>query len=139
MTPFYEKARSLWQSVQNAQILKGLKKYPEPFNPNSWTPDELLNHALEETVDLTHYLVGLKELLDERDAIIEKQKHAISENCDLRKEIERLKDELEYYRKKQRALGPKKSPFEEEELKKSITYKQTRKSPYEATFDPDDQ
>lgn len=71
MTPFYEKAKNLWQKVQENQIYKGLQKYPEPFNPHSWTSDELLNHALEETVDLTHYLVGLKEQLDTKDAYIQ--------------------------------------------------------------------
>jgi hypothetical protein len=63
-TPFYKKALELFTRTQKAQIQKGLDKYPEPFNPHSWSPDELLNHALEETVDLTHYLVGLKDQLD---------------------------------------------------------------------------
>jgi hypothetical protein len=67
MTPFYKKALALFTRTQEAQIKKGMEKYPEPFNPHSWTPEELLNHALEETVDLTHYLVGLKELLDAKD------------------------------------------------------------------------
>ena len=64
MTPFYKKALALFTHTQKAQIQKGLDKYPNPFNPSDWSPEELLNHALEETVDLTHYLVGLKELLD---------------------------------------------------------------------------
>ena len=67
MTPFYKKALALFTRTQENQIQKGLAKYPEPFNPHNWTPEELLNHALEETVDLTHYLVGLKELLDAKD------------------------------------------------------------------------
>ena len=70
MTPFYEKALTLFTRTQNKQILKGLQKYPEPFNPHSWTPDELLDHALEEAVDLTHYVVGLKELLDSKENYI---------------------------------------------------------------------
>jgi hypothetical protein len=56
-------------------------KYPNPFSPHDWTPEELLNHALEETVDLTHYLVGLKELLDVKD----------KEIAALKKEIDILK------------------------------------------------
>ena len=87
MTPFYEKARNLWQAVQNAQILKGLQKYPEPFNPHNWTSEELLNHALEEAVDLTHYLVGLKEQLDTKDDYIaqleQELRHLKSENTRL--------------------------------------------------------
>jgi hypothetical protein len=69
-TPFYEKARNLFLKTQDAQIQKGLQKYPEPFNPMSWTPQELLNHALEETVDSVHYLVGLKVQLDAKDNYI---------------------------------------------------------------------
>ena len=85
--PFYEKALQLFAKTQKQQIIKGLKKYPEPFNPHSWTPEELLNHALEETVDLTHYLVGLKELLDVKDVQIK----------DLQNEIEGLSSELKKY------------------------------------------
>jgi hypothetical protein len=74
MTPFYQKALRLFTRTQEAQIQKGLAKYPNPFNPHEWTSDELLNHALEETVDLTHYLVGLKELLDTKDKELKKYK-----------------------------------------------------------------
>jgi replication initiation and membrane attachment protein DnaB len=74
MTPFYKKALALFTRTQDAQIQKGLAKYPEPFNPHNWTPEEMLNHALEETVDLTHYLVGLKELLDDKDKEITRLK-----------------------------------------------------------------
>jgi hypothetical protein len=82
--PFYEKALALFAKTQKRQIEKGLNKYPTAFNPHDWTPDELLTHALEETVDLTHYLVGLKDLLDTRDVQIKK----------LRKEVQHLTWEL---------------------------------------------
>src|SRR5574342_641141 len=77
--PFYKKARDLWMETQVNQIIKGLDKYPEPFNPRSWSPQQLLNHALEEAVDLTHYLVGLKELLDDKDAEIDRLKAEIAQ------------------------------------------------------------
>jgi hypothetical protein len=87
-TPFYQKALRLFTKTQSAQIQKGLAKYPEPFNPHSWSPDELLNHALEESVDLVHYLVGLKELLDAKD----KQIETLRKNWDKAEaEVERLK------------------------------------------------
>jgi hypothetical protein len=70
--PFYQKARDLWLSTQVRQVAKGLEKYDEPFTPQHWSPRELLDHALEESVDMTHYLVGLKELLDDKDALIER-------------------------------------------------------------------
>jgi hypothetical protein len=78
-TPFYQKALRLFTKTQEAQIQKGLAKYPEPFTPSHWTPDELLNHALEESVDLVHYLVGLKELLDTKDERIDKLHEVINE------------------------------------------------------------
>jgi hypothetical protein len=78
MTPFYELALRLFTRTQRNQIQKGLEKYPEPFNPRNWTPGELLNHALEETVDLTHYLVGLKTLLDDKDEEINQLKHELA-------------------------------------------------------------
>jgi hypothetical protein len=107
--PFYEKAKELWQSTQKQQIIKGLKKYPEPFNPHSWTPEELLNHALEETVDLTHYLVGLKELLDAKD-----------------KEIQDLKEELKTYK------------LYSDKVKPNINF-EDKPLPVIPYFDPDDQ
>jgi hypothetical protein len=100
-TPFYEKARNLFLKTQDAQIHKGLQKYPEPFNPMSWTPQELLNHALEETVDLTHYLVGLKEQLDVKDDY-----------------IKQLEQELRYFKSENKTLT------------KVIEYKQATAAPY---------
>jgi hypothetical protein len=97
-TPFYKKALELFTRTQKAQIQKGLDKYPEPFNPHSWSPDELLNHALEETVDLTHYLVGLKELLDAKDSFIKQQNDEIMGlkymNKKLEKRVQQLYGEL---------------------------------------------
>jgi hypothetical protein len=72
MNNFYQKALDLWRQTQINQIMKGLEKYHEPFTPRHWTADQLLNHALEESVDLVHYVVGLKELLDDREAEIKR-------------------------------------------------------------------
>jgi hypothetical protein len=120
--PFYKKALALFTRTQEAQIQKGLAKYPEPFNPHNWTPEELLNHALEETVDLTHYLVGLKELLDVKDEQIQSlHKHwslAMDSLMEKNKEIERLKHEVDQLKQLTRNAWikplPKKSPFEEQ-------------------------
>lgn len=86
-TPFYKKALALFTRTQANQIKKGLEKYPEPFNPHSWSPDELLNHALEETVDLTHYLVGLKDQIDV----------LVYENRKLTNQVRDLKMELGHF------------------------------------------
>ena len=61
MTPFYEKVKSIFSSTQQKQILKGAEKYDEPFNPDSWTATELLDHGMQEAVDLMTYLTGLHE------------------------------------------------------------------------------
>lgn len=105
-TPFYQKALALFTRTQKAQIKKGLEKYPEPFNPHNWTPEELLNHALEETVDLTHYLVGLKELLDAKDKEIEalRSKLRITEKV--------LAQTRTHYGVKPAYLKPSKSPYD---------------------------
>lgn len=58
---FYEKALKTFQRVQKSQINKGLDKYPEPLNPDSWTTIELIEHALQENIDQLHYLTAMLE------------------------------------------------------------------------------
>jgi hypothetical protein len=103
-TPFYQKALRLFTKTQSAQIKKGLAKYPEPFNPHNWTPEELLNHALEESVDLVHYLVGLKELLDTKDKQIQDWIGLVQYKD---KELKKYKDRCLDYERKLNVLVPK--------------------------------
>jgi hypothetical protein len=77
--PFYQKARELWMDTQTEQILKGLKKYPEPFTPTHWTPKQLLTHLLQESVDQVHYAVGLMELIEELEQRIFRQNAQLAE------------------------------------------------------------
>lgn len=58
---FYRDAHNYREQVRREQILKGAAKYPEPFNPDSWTAQELLQHAMQENVDQGHYISGLAE------------------------------------------------------------------------------
>lgn len=99
--PFYKKARALWEDTQINQIVKGLHKYEEPFTPEHWTMDELLNHALEESVDLVHYLVGMKELDDSKqkeiDVLYEQNEELMDEIHRLERIIETLAEELAEY------------------------------------------
>lgn len=78
---FYEEARSLWITTQEDQMKKGLEKYGEPFDPFSWSPEQLLNHFIQENVDQQHYAYGLykhiaalqeevKTLREEKDALL---------------------------------------------------------------------
>ena len=71
--PFYKKARDLWMETQINQIIKGLQKYNEPLTPKRHTAKQLLNHAMEESVDLTHYLIALDEVIEEKERTISEQ------------------------------------------------------------------
>lgn len=63
--PFYKTSRDLFIEIQAKQIHKGFSKYGEVFNPQKWSAEELLNHAMEEAVDEQHYLVGIYMKLKE--------------------------------------------------------------------------
>jgi hypothetical protein len=91
--PFYKKARKVWADAQIEQIVKGLHKYEEPFNPHSWTPEELLNHAVMENVDQLHYMVGLYELIKE----LKIDNYALKQEIEyLNVENERLQRQIPY-------------------------------------------
>jgi uncharacterized protein (DUF3084 family) len=42
------------------QLVKASEKYPEPLNPESWTGEQLADHAFQEVFDLTSYITGMK-------------------------------------------------------------------------------
>lgn len=79
-SPFYKEAHQWRERVREGQIIKGAMKYPEPFNPDSWTNEELINHAMMENVDQGHYIYGLYH----RSIKLEKENQ----------ELKRLIDEL---------------------------------------------
>jgi hypothetical protein len=80
-SPFYKRSENFRAEVKRGQILKGAEKYHEPFNPRSWTAEELLVHAMQENVDQEHYQYGLYEKLVELQ----------SENEQLKAEIKVLR------------------------------------------------
>jgi len=55
----YEEARKLWEQIQREQIEKGMVKYGRPLNPDGWTAEELILHAMQENIDQFHYLTAL--------------------------------------------------------------------------------
>jgi hypothetical protein len=82
---FYIDARKIWTTHQQEQIKKGAEKYPEPFTPSSWTNEQLVEHALQENVDQLHYIVGMKERMEEQEQRIkdsENQIKAVEKNAD---------------------------------------------------------
>lgn len=70
-SPFYKESNEYREIIRLGQILKGAEKYPEPFNPHSWKPEELLAHAMQENVDQGHYIYGLYEKIREMEKELE--------------------------------------------------------------------
>lgn len=103
--PFYERARKLWEKTQEQQIVKGLHKYEEPFTPAHWTSEQLLDHALQESVDLVHYLVGMQE-----------------KNIEMHREIHLLRAELAIARHRVEVLEREKASYFIPETKKPTYY-----------------
>lgn len=69
--PLYKEASKIWQDTQTEQINKGAGKYPEPLNPDNYSLDELLQHAMQENVDQVHYLVAMKKKAEAMEAELE--------------------------------------------------------------------
>lgn len=93
--PFYKRVKNVVDEIEVEQILKGSEKYPEPFNPASWTGKELAWHALQELRDGQVYVVGL---LDH----IERQEQMTKDNFEVHKALtekyKRLEKEFEQER-----------------------------------------
>lgn len=69
---FYKEAHQIWQDIQQEQIRKGAEKYPLPFNPDNWTENELLQHAMQENVDQVHYMYGMYLKIKQRNEVIKR-------------------------------------------------------------------
>lgn len=79
-SPFYKESHNFWEAIRQKQIKKGSETYPEPFNPFSWSPEELLEHFVSEVVDSNHYAFGLYkqiQFMKERISALEKQNKAL--------------------------------------------------------------
>lgn len=65
----YKEANFMYNRTQLKQMEKAAEKYPEVLTDENWTADELIDHAFQEAVDLTHYLATLsnkmKKMQDE--------------------------------------------------------------------------
>ena len=107
--PFYVEVREYVTDTEIQQIEKGAEKYVEPFNPDSWSGDELSDHAMQEARDLQVYITGLRhhirkverqydELVDRYEADMEKAEAKITrlmqENEHLKRKVGYLQEEL---------------------------------------------
>jgi hypothetical protein len=125
--PFYKQANDYREKIRIGQIVKGSKKYPEPFTTSSWSIEEIIEHAMQENVDQTHYIYAalermqvlqndlreqegenkwiMKQLFQAKEIIRElKAKDRVSkclqleeDNLRLAKEIEKLKGDKNFF------------------------------------------
>jgi hypothetical protein len=59
--PFYKRTEMFRDQIKMETMEKAAKKYPEPFNPDSWTTYMLAHHAMAENYDQGNYINGLYE------------------------------------------------------------------------------
>jgi hypothetical protein len=76
--PFYKEAEAFRKEIERETMQKAAVKYPEPFNPFSWTIEKLAKHAMAENYDQQNYIYGMYQVMIEQE-----------------KEIKRLKKEIE--------------------------------------------
>lgn len=65
--PLYKDANHLYNRVQIKQLEKAAEKYPNPLNTDDWSNAKMINHALEEMVDLSHYITMIKKRMIEME------------------------------------------------------------------------
>jgi hypothetical protein len=101
---FYTEANQYRERERIGQIVKGAEKYPEPFNPASWTAKELLQHAMQENIDQGHYIYGLFEKIEAMEQELEKYKNRCKDyEIKINKydqELKFAKQDAEYWRLK---------------------------------------
>jgi hypothetical protein len=110
--PLYERRKAEVKEVEKQQIVKAAEKYPEPLNPDSWTPEQLVNHGLQEVHDLTNYLTAL--LIKSEDMAKEYQ-HVCDKSRHLEKITEKIKTEARYWK-----VNYKNSLLKIEELEEAL-------------------
>ena len=66
----FNRAAINFEVARMRQIEKAWEKYDEPLNPDSWTSKQLHKHAMEELVDLTHYLTAMLEKAEKMEKLM---------------------------------------------------------------------
>lgn len=107
--PFYKRVDDFRNEVKIEALLKAAEKYPEPFNPHSWTSRQLAKHAMAENYDQSNYIVGLyekcvdlEEQIDDLTTQLELAQDRADNNArvinNLMTELKQSKNEAEYWR-----------------------------------------
>lgn len=95
--PLYVDARRMYEDTQKRQINKGLEKYPEPLNADSWSIDDLVQHAFDELVDQSHYIIALKFKSDRMKKELKSALHMVNQAAE---QIKNYYSELEHWRER---------------------------------------
>lgn len=77
--PFYKKVKENVDKFAMDQILKGAETYPEPFNPDSWTEEQLYEHAMQELADAQNYNTGMLDRMIKQRELIEQMEAKLTE------------------------------------------------------------
>jgi thymidylate synthase len=78
---FYKETDSFREEVKAETLKKAANKYDEPFNPFSWTVDQLAWHGMAENYDQSNYINGLYKVAKKLE----------QDNEELRREVKVLK------------------------------------------------
>lgn len=96
--PFYKRVDDFRDEVKQETLLKASEKYPEPFNPGSWSIKQLGKHAMSENYDQGNYIVGLMDVAEKLKVYAEtlqRDKEFYEEEANFwRLKAEGLQDEL---------------------------------------------
>lgn len=68
--PFYKEVSDYVKKTEHEQIVKGSEKYAEPFKPDSWTNEELSDHAMQENRDQAVYITGMRDRMRKQELTI---------------------------------------------------------------------
>jgi predicted N-formylglutamate amidohydrolase len=92
---FYKEAEDFREDIKMETMKKASVKYNEPFNPASWTIEQLAKHAMAENYDQQNYIFGMYQRLIEQEKEIERLKEMIgNKNDTIIKTNELLQKEL---------------------------------------------
>lgn len=85
--PFYQEVDNYRNEIKLGTMKKAAVKYDEPFDPESWTSDELSDHAMMENYDQSVYITGLRDRCRKLENMMKFQADII---VDLRDQIQKL-------------------------------------------------
>lgn len=86
--PFYKEVDDFVKETKEQQILKGAEKYPEPFDPDSWSIEELAVHGMQELRDAQVYITGMRDRMRKQNKrindLLRMNRELMAENAELR-------------------------------------------------------